>query len=155
MKISVLIVLAILAACQDYRSFAVDESIDRIPTQAKAMLVFERMVEDHYQVSFGNLFERTNIYFVRDEDCAIPLDGRCLGGVMWSCSEIYVAVDPDKPVEDLRVCRTQLLHEFGHCLRMEMGISDVDDNGRTDHSDLEFWQGVLWDAHSYACDRGW
>jgi hypothetical protein len=48
-----------------------------------------------------------------------------------------------------RTCGSALLHEFGHCMLMDMGTS-----GDCDHSDTDFWQ-VIENARVEACNRGW
>lgn len=144
-------------ACDNYR-YDVDESIYKIPNQDKALLMLERNIEDFYGngLFLDNLFMDSNFLFVRGEPCPynsqdsviITDKGMCVGGIMTSCREMYVAI-PDDPVEDLTVCGTALLHEHGHCIRQFLGLANSNS-----HPDKEFW-AVIQETNKYVCGRDW
>lgn len=128
------------------------EEIIGVTNQTKAMFTAQYMVEDAYNERFGDLFnKRTTIYWVRT---VCPEDGlykvihnkECVYGKMWSCDEMYVAVSNG---DSKRTCGSALLHEFGHCMLMEMGV-----NADTDHSNNAFWS-VIEEAQDLSCDRDW
>jgi hypothetical protein len=148
--------LACLAACTptapERRGVEVS-GIAELPSQDKAMLTALRMVEDEYGTSFGDLLPDTTVYWA-DTTCpgdgryAVIWRGRCYHGITWSCSEMYVALSDLDPE---RTTGSALLHEFGHCLYMQL---DANHSGCPDHSDTAFW-GVINQAEVVAKNRGW
>lgn len=151
-----LVALCLLASCSDVqtpeeRGIAVTDKIG-IFNQSKALFWAQTLVEDEYQIDLGDLSTSGTVIYWTDTKCpkngqyAVIYDGKCNYGRMWSCDEIYVAlsgVDPE------RTCGSALLHEFGHCLSMAMGLG-----GDNSHSDERLW-GVISEAKNYSCERGW
>ncbi len=124
----------------------------------------EGLAEDYYGLEFGHLFERTKVYWVDAVDCpytgegpAIVLDNlQCVGGIMYSCMEMYVATYRQERLEDYKVCGTALLHEFGHCIIQELSGGW----GDAAHTLTPIWggdgvEGIVEHAYAYACARGW
>lgn len=139
-------------------SCALDRGIETnpeitIPTQAETLWLTQRLVEDLYDQDFGMLADNLGISWT-DTLCpgtqtpAVLYDDRCLGGIMWNCGEIYVAVSHQDPAKS---CGTALPHEFGHCLYMQI---DPHHSGCPDHSDAEFW-AVIEAAKTETCARDW
>lgn len=122
--------------------------------QSKAMFTAQYLIEDAYEVDFGNLSLEATVYWA---DTICPKDGlykiiygsECNYGRMWSCDEMYVALS-NKNSE--RTCGSALVHEFGHCLYMDQ--IDPYHTGCPDHSDTAFWN-IIDGASTIACNRGW
>ena len=64
-----------------------------------------------------------------------------------SWSIFFVAKNKNNPDN---TCGTALLHEYGHCIRQELGFSTKGD----DHWDDEFWD-IVAEAQKVSCDRNW
>jgi len=152
------IALYALAACAPAtpaeRGIVVSEDIYKVRNQDKALLLTESMVEDEYGVRFENLWQDATIYWA-DTRCyyndsyAVLYeygDGppRCLAGITFSCNEVIVARNAD-----LDVCGTALVHEFGHCLAINLF-----GHGDADHLDVDFWGLVEFIADD-VCERDW
>ncbi len=139
-----LLFLACAPMSPDERGIVVGPSIHKVLDQDKAMLRLEGIVSDYYNVPVYDLFEETKVWWAttrcpyRDEP-AVVYRNKCYHGRMSSCGEMYVAI-----AESGKTCGTALLHEFGHCLGMEL-FGDAD----ASHS------GDMWDlvatAHGLAC----
>jgi hypothetical protein len=123
-----------------------------IPNQWEAMFELEVRIADHFGIDVvltgGTIFDTTIVYWT-DSDCngetgvVIDGDALCYRGVMWSCSEMYVALQPDN-----KICGTALLTEYGYCLRMTM-------LGEHEYEDYEFW-AIVQETNKYICDvKGW
>lgn len=151
-----LIFILLLVACgpmtPEERGIKVTDDF-KIYNQDKAMFTLQYTIEDYYNVRMDNDFIfQTKVYWTDtpcpySDDWAVVYKGKCNAGRMWSCQEMYVAKkksDPD------HTCGTALLHEFGHCIRQELGFSTSGD----DHWDDEFW-GVVAEADAISCNRGW
>jgi len=131
------------------------ESVIGVINQTKAMFTAQYMIEDAYDVDYGDLFNKGTTVYWADTIC--PKDGQykviyknqCNYGRMWSCNEMYVALSNGNPE---RTCGSALLHEFGHCMYME-GI-DPNHSGCPDHSDNAFW-AVIEEAQEISCTRDW
>ena len=153
---AVLTLVHVMSGCDfDYktaeeRGIQVNRDIIAIYNQDKSMLLFENMVEDEFNVRLDNVWRNSEVWWA-DTSCqgrdgyGIQLGRKCVAGVMWDCSDLYVALSDRDP---LRTCGTALLHEFGHCLN-----GYVFGHRAGDH------KGPMWDvvdaANQIACDRGW
>jgi hypothetical protein len=151
--IKALFALALVACATGPEARGIEVSdIYKVYNQDKAMFLAQTMVEDHYDVRYGNLFLDTTVYWA-DTKCpysdeyAVVHEGKCYHGKMWSCGEMYVAISSLGTTG-----YTALLHEFGHCLYMEQ----IDPNhlGCPDHSDAAFWS-IIGAATAVSRDRGW
>lgn len=154
----ILIAIPILQACTpagpEARGIEVSDEIYKVRNQDKAMLHTESMVEDEYGLEFEHLWQRSTVYWADtrcyyDDRYAVIYeyeDGppRCLAGIMFSCKEIIVARN-----DDLDVCGTALVHEFGHCLAMQLF-----GHGDRDHLDSDFW-GLIEFIDNDVCERDW
>ena len=148
------LILCLLIACgpmtPEERGIEVTDKIG-IFNQSKALFWTQTLTEDEYGVDLGDLSTSAVIYWA-DTRCpkngqyAVIYKGQCNYGRMWSCDEIYVALSG---IDSDRTCGSALLHEFGHCLSMSMGLG-----GDHSHSDARLW-AVIETAKRYACDRGW
>ncbi len=150
-----LIILALVAtSCDtgpDHRGIEVNEDIIAVYNQDKAMLLFEAMVEDAFGVRLDNVWQDTTVWWA-DTSCqgrdgyGIQWGRGCVAGIMWSCSEMYVALSNADPE---RTCGSALIHEFGHCLSGHILGGQLDG----EHA------GPIWDvvaeAGHIACARGW
>ena len=144
-----------LAACgpmtPEERGIKVNEDIIGVYNQDKAMFTAQYLVEDYYGVELGDLWTDAVVYWT-DTKCpkngqyAVIYDRECYYGIMWSCDEIYVALSNGDPET---TTGSALLHEFGHCMHMEMGLG-----GDTNHVDNEFWDVII-EAQDIARGRGW
>jgi len=124
----------------------------KILGQEKAMFTLEYMVGDYYNEHIIDLQFRSTVYWTDTvcpykDDWAVVYDGMCHYGRMWSCEEMYVAKNKNNPNS---TCKTALLHEFGHCIRQELGMP----TGDGDHWDDEFWE-IVAAAKLDSCNRGW
>jgi len=130
------------------RGIEVDASIYKIYNQDKALLMFERKVEDAFKVNIGNAFETATIYWA-DTKCpyndenAVIYKNRCYYGITFSCDEIYVAIGKTNST-----CGTALIHEHAHCVLKKLGL-----NMDRDHTG-PIWPIVV-EAQNFACNRGW
>jgi hypothetical protein len=129
------------------RGIEVDYSIHKVYNQDKAMLDLETTAEDHYGIRLDNLFEHTKVWWTTtrcpySDDPAVIYNNECFYGRMWGCMEIYTAL-PESGV----TCGSALVHEFAHCLMMEMFNND----GDADHSS-DIW-ALVSEAHNRACVR--
>lgn len=150
--------ILLLTACSvsppDRRGIDVAD-IYKVSGQDKAMLLAESMVEDAYGYELEHRWQDTTVYwtdtvcYYDDSRYAVLYDyddgpPRCLAGLTFSCQEMYVAVNADRTT-----CGTALVHEFGHCLHLE--IFGIGDGG---HTNADFW-GLIADVAGLVCDRGW
>lgn len=126
-----------------------------VGSQSKALFTAQFMVEDHYGVKFGDLHQNAKIWWTetkcpKDDSGrnAVLYRGKCYAGLTFSCKEIYVALNSS---DRGKLCRTALLHEFGHCMRIEMTPNR---DGDAAHADTEFW-GVMQEADKVICGRNW
>lgn len=116
------------------------------------MFTLEYMIKDEYKKDVTDLQFDSKVYWT-DTPCpykdgwAVVKDGVCYHGMMWSCSEMYVAKNKNNPNN---TCGTALLHEFGHCIRQTLQFDTHGD----DHWDDRFW-AVVAQAGMVSCDRGW
>lgn len=156
-QIFIILSLFLFVSCTDVmtpeeRGIVINRDIYKVYNQDKAMFTAQYMVEDRYEEDFGDLFnKRTKVYWA-DTNCpyndnyAVIYRNKCNFGRMWSCDEMYVAISRSGTTHD-----TALLHEFGHCMKMEMSsLSD----GDADHSDGEFWE-IIDQAQLVSKQRGW
>lgn len=153
------IMLSIVAACApstpEERGIAVSEDIYKVRNQDKALLLTESMVEDEYGLEFEHTWQRSTVYWA-DTKCYYDdsryavlyeyRDGppRCLNGITFGCDQIIVARN-----DDLDVCGTALVHEFGHCLAVE-----IFGHGDGDHLDADYW-GLIEFIAADVCEREW
>jgi len=150
----ILVIAILVSSCApispEERGIEVDHSIHKVYNQDKAMLMLERMAEDHFDRKLDNIFERAHIWWTTtlcpySDDPAVVYEGQCYYGRMWSCQDMYVAL----PISG-KTCGSALLHEFAHCLTMHLAGS-----GWADHDH----RGEIWDlvaeAHNISCERGW
>ena len=154
--IKYLLTIALLSACDlsvspEERGIEVDHSIHKVYNQDKAMLLFEGMVEDFYDVKIPNRWNDTTVWWTTttcpyNDNPAVIYDGECYFGRMWSCHEMYVALP-----EEGKTCGSALLHEFGHCLMM-MHVAG-NNFGDANHV-TEIWD-IVEEANQIACSRGW
>lgn len=122
----------------------------KVYEQDKAMLLAETRFEQYYGVE-STAFEWAEVQWT-NTPCpyknawAVVYQDKCFYGITWDCDEIYVALNKDEPN---RTCPTALMHEFGHCLRLDAGW-----DGDADHSEVEFWDfiGVV---RKETCERDW
>ena len=124
----------------------------KIYNKEKSMYTLEYMVNDHYGKDITDLQFDSKVYWT-DTPCpytdrwSVVKDKVCYFGIMWSCGEMYVAKNKNKPNN---TCGTALLHEFGHCIRQRLQMPAHDG----DHWDNEFWR-VVAEAKMVSCDRSW
>jgi hypothetical protein len=131
-----------------------EDHILGVYNQDKALFTAQYTVEDHYGHHFGSLWADAVVYW---GDTTCPRNGQymmmhedeCYYGLMWSCEEIYVALSNKGPEN---TCGSALLHEFGHCMYMEM--KTFDGNGNAAHDDDEFWS-LIAEANLLSCNRSW
>jgi hypothetical protein len=108
-----------------------DSDIHKVYNQDKAMLMFERMVEDTFGRSFDNVWQSTEVWWTTaqcpySDEPAVVQDNVCYHGKMYSCQEMYVALPKTG-----KTCGSALLHEFGHCLSMHLAGSGFADGGNS------------------------
>jgi len=122
----------------------------KVYNQDKAMFLAEGRFEDQYGV-ISRAFDKAEVFWA-DTRCpyadtiAVIVDGVCYDGIMWGCDSIYVAMS----AKDLNhTCPTALMHEYGHCLRL-----DAHWDADADHSETGFWEFMA-GVRRETCDRGW
>ena len=129
MKYLILLLTALMLGCPgsgpESRGIEV-ESNDVLPGQAEAEALAMDIVGD---------YPNTNIYWtntVCPTDAAgrtaVIYDGICYAGLTFSCDEIYVAR------RDF-MWQTALIHELGHCFRLNMGLY-----GDAEHEVSSWWE---------------
>ena len=149
---------ALIAGCyiEFHHGIEVDENIVKVHDQDRAMLLGLADVESHYELRVP---DHEAVVFWTSTRCpyhmaeyAVVHQGVCSYGVLWSCEEIFVALSNRDPE---RTCKSALLHEYGHCLRMTLGWdSDGCNPDGTGHVDDEFWL-VNANTAQQACLRQW
>lgn len=152
----IIILAAIFTACgvpgPEDRGIEVTDDF-KIQDQEKAMFTLEYMVEDHYGQEVVDLQFDSKVWWTdtpcpyKSEVWAVVHNRECFFGKMWSCKEMYVAKHKNNPSS---ICKTALLHEFGHCIRQYLGFPTYGD----DHWDDEFW-AVVAEANGEVCNRNW
>lgn len=156
MDVAKALILVLLFNCSDVqtpdeRGIQVTDRIG-VFNQSKAMFTAQFMVEDFFGADFGGLSTHGAVVYWTDTKCpkndqyAVLYEGKCNYGRMWSCQEMYVALSS---LDSERTCGSALLHEFGHCLSMQLG-----QGGDSEHTNKDLWE-VISEAKTIACDRGW
>ena len=148
-----LVILLALTACApmtpEERGIVVDYEVSNLEvfSQRQAMLDLETLAEERYTVHLDNLYEESQVWWTTticpgDRRPAVIYRDECFAGRMWDCREMYSAL----PISGI-TCGSALLHEFAHCLRMEI----FDGDGDASHSS-DIWQLVA-EAHERSCIR--
>ena len=153
----ILSLILLISACTEVmtpeeRGIEVNHDIIGVFNQEKAMFTAQYMVEDAYNVDLGDLALDATVYWTdticpKNGQSKLIYRGECYFGRMWSCDEMYVSVSS---VDPLKTSGTALLHGFGHCMQMKMGIPITE----TIEEDAKFW-GTVYEAQDIARDRGW
>lgn len=160
--ITILAILA-LASCDllhpttpEERGIKVNRDIT-IEHQPEALLFAEELVETYYDIDLGGLSESAKVWWA-DTTCPYHPDqyailmkyrgspDRCFKGITFTCNELYVALSQRDPK---KVCGSALVHEFGHCIYL-----DIWNEGDRYHLDSEFWD-LISGSSDEACARDW
>jgi hypothetical protein len=151
--VNLLVIALIICACGHIEREIPVSDIDYIPKQTEALLLTEARISDAYDFDFDDAWTLPQVHWAT-QPCptsgnpSVIYKGTCYAGLMWNCSDLYVAVAAG---EDMTygICNTALAHEFGHCLYVHMH-----GHGDGPHDDLEFW-GLIDAIDSEICARGW
>jgi hypothetical protein len=142
-------VFTVLSGCDIDRGITVDHTVV-VEHERESMYLLQAYAEERYDINLGDLWFDADVSWVTEDCDGRPgvwwdREGYCVAGLMFSCSEIYVAID--SPIEGT-VCGTALLHEFGHCLADKIwgGIN-------TNHTSAIFDDVAVVAAD--VCSRGW